>query len=322
MNDTHQQFLMRLKIVLFALLTLCSTMAEASFFPFLTDLRAAVIDRQVAISNAPPISPAGKKELGALKKALATIDKPSSGLKTDLASLASLVSGLTRGASNEVIGLECRTAVSNYLGLLIATNDTLTAALTNANNNPALKARAVALRDAALIALAGVNPEADLNGAAKALGVVLKKYLAATKAVLAAVNAAPVPLPAPKPGKLVLEVNGMLLTYGAEFPLRNGSATGMVGTGAGVGSYSTLVVHIPSSAGPGTYRWGLIIQDTVNGQAFNFAAGGESASVTSASASVLAGTIEGVAIVTIGGTSTADVPFKCRFNGRKLSFGL
>ena len=312
-----------MRAILILALALGSTMAQASFLPYFSDLRTAVVDRQVAISNAPPISVAGKKELNALKVALRTLDKPSPTLKTDLSALATVTAGLNKGASNEIFALHLRTAVSNYLGVLIATNDTLTAALTNANNNPALKAKAVALRNAAVIALASLNPETNLNGAAKGLVAVLTKYLAATKAVLAAVNAKPVPLPAPKAGKLVLEVDGHLLTYGAQFPLRNASATGMVGTGAGAGSYSTLVVHIPSNGGPGSYIWGLIIQDVVDGHPFIFGAGGTNAIVTAANGSVLSGTIEGTASVTIVGVSTnASQPFKCRFNGKKLSFGI
>lgn len=310
------------KAILITIFALCSTLAHASFLPYLNDLRTAVVDRQVAISNAPPISVAGKKELNALKVALRTIDKPSPSLKTDLSALASVTAGLNKGASNEVFAFQLRTAVSNYVGVLIATNDTLTAALTNANNNPKLKDKAVALRDAALVALASLNPETNLNGAAKGLGAVLTKYLAATKAVIAAVNAESVPLPAPRGGKLVVEVNGQLLTFGAQFPLRNASATGLVGTGIANGSSSGLIINIPSNGGPGIYTWGLIASDTINGHVIGIAGGGTEAHVTAANASVLVGTFEGVAIVTIDGVQTFNVPIKCRFSGKKFSFGL
>ena len=312
-----------MKAILITVFVLCSTLAHASFLPYFADLRTAVVERQVAISNAPPISVAGKKELNALKVALRTIDKPSPSLKTDLSALAAVTAGLNKGASNEVFAFQLRTAVSNYVGVLIATNDTLTAALTNANNNPALKAKAVALRDAAVIALASLNPETNLNGAAKGLGAVLTKYLVATKAVLVAVNAKPAPLPAPKAGKLVVEVDGQLYTFGAQFFIRNDAGTSMVGKGVATNSSSQLTIFIPLNGHPGNYNWSFGFSDTANGRTIALLGGGTSnAVVTAVSAGALAGTIEGSALVVISGVSTNLMPFKCRFNGKKFSFGI
>jgi hypothetical protein len=154
-------------ILLFLLVTLSAVSARASYLPYLGEIRSAIVSRQQAISNAPPISTAGKKELTVLRSALRQIDKPSTSLKTDLATLSSVVLGIDKGASNETFALLFRAAVGNYVGVLIQTNDTLHAALADANNNPALKAKAQMLLDAAMIALAGIHPETDLNKSAK-----------------------------------------------------------------------------------------------------------------------------------------------------------
>jgi hypothetical protein len=88
--------------------------AQASYLPFFDGIRAAIVDRQVAISNAPPITPAGKKELNILKGALKTADKPSTTLATDLKNLSSIVLKVNKGASNETFAFEFRNAVSSW----------------------------------------------------------------------------------------------------------------------------------------------------------------------------------------------------------------
>lgn len=294
--------------------------AQASYLPFFSDIRASLVDRQVVISNAPPITAAGKKELGVLKGVIKLIDKPSTSLKVDLKTLAGVVTKVNKGASNETFALELRTAVSNYFDVLVATNTTLVNALSNANNNPALKAKAQLALGNAQIALASVNPEANLNGAGKALATALTKYLAATKAVLAAVNAQPVPVPAPKAGTVVVQVNGMNLTFKAEFAIRYPTATGLVGEGTANGSGSTLLINIPSNGGPGDYQYSWILNDTVGGTTITFAVGGVDAHVTSASASAVVGTINGTAQVTINGGAQQNLPFTARFSGKKFSF--
>jgi hypothetical protein len=167
------------------------------------------------------------------------------------------------------------------------------------------------------LALANINAETDLNGAAKGLGAVHKIYLKAAKSVAAAVNAQPTP---PQAGTVVVIVNGMRLVFGAEFPLRNTTGTGLVGEGEAVGSSSSLVIHIPSNGGPGTYTYGWIFGDTVGGTSISFGAGGDNAVVTSASASVLVGTISGTAQVTINGGAQQNLPFTAQFSGKKFSF--
>src|SRR6187549_3527511 len=129
-------------ILMFVLVIFSAVTARASYLPYLGEIRSAIVARQQTISNAPPISTAGKKELTVLRGALRQIDKPSTSLKTDLSTLSSVVLGIGKGASNETFALLFRTAVSNYVGVLIQTNDTLHAALANANNNAALKAKA------------------------------------------------------------------------------------------------------------------------------------------------------------------------------------
>lgn len=295
--------------------------AQASYLPFFDGIRAAIVERQVAVSNGPSIGPVEKKELNTLKVALKNVNKSSTSLKSDLTILAAVVKGINKGASNETFAFELRTAVSNYVDVLVATNDTLEEILLDANNNPTLKEKATTFLETAQAALAAVDPENDLNAAGKALGAVLKRYLSATKAVLAAANAQPTPLPAPRAGTLVVEVNGQRLTFGAQFPLRNATATGLVGEGSAPGSSSTLIVHIPSNGGPGTYNYGLIFTDTIGGNGISFSAGGEViAEVTKASSSALVGSISGTAQVRINGGAPENMPFTCRFNGKKFSF--
>jgi hypothetical protein len=293
--------------------------AQASYLPFLDGIRAAIVDRQVAISNAPPITLAGKKELNVLKSALKAIDKPSNNLAADLKALSSVVLKIDKGASNETFAFEFRNAVSNYFGVLLATNDVLEAALEDANNNPALKAKAADALEVAQMQLAGINAETDVNAAAKNLGNALKRYLSAAKAVTAAVNAELVPLPNPKAGTAIVEVNGTRFVFGAEFPLRNATATGLVGEGVANGSSSGLVIDIPSDGGPGTYMYSWIFNDTVSGTTITFSTGGTDAQVTSASASSLVGTVSGTAQVTIDGGPQQNLPFTARFNGRKFA---
>ncbi len=295
---------------------------QAAFLPFFDGIRAAITDRQVAISNAPPITSEGKKELKVLSGALKTIDKPSTSLATDLKNLSGIVTKVNKGASNGVLGLQFRTAVSNYYGVLIATNDALVAILADANNNPALKAKAQEALEAAQVELAGINAETDLNGAAKGLGTVLKSYLKAARAVTAAANAEPTPLPNAKSGTVVVEVAGLRLVFGAEFPPReiNPTGAGIVGEGEADGSASQLVVHIPSTSGPGTYTCGWLFNDTVDGTSITFAKVTGDAEVTSASASALVGTISGTAQVRINGGDQQILPFTAKFNARKFSF--
>lgn len=308
---------------LFTSLFLCAAVASsrAAFFPFLDEARGLMVERQAAISNAPPITAAGKKELNTLKGALKAIDKPSTGLKSDLKTFSTVVLKVNKGASNETLNASFRSAANSYIGLLVQTNDALEVAVAEANNNPTLKEKAVAALEKAQLALAALDPEADVNGAAKGLGKVLTSYLAAGKAVQKAVNAPVTPLPAPKAGTLIVEVNGMRLTFGAQFPLRNAEGTGLVGSGEADGSSSMLVVHIPQNGGPGSYTFGLLFSDTVDGTTIEFTGSGDgTAEVTSASATVLAGTLSGTALVRINGGPQQSMPFTGRFNGKKFSF--
>src|SRR4051812_47754598 len=101
--------------LLLALAFISTIAAQASFLPFFDDIRSALVDRQVAISNAPPIDAAGKKQLNALKGALKAIDKPSTSFKADLSTLTKVVAGINKGASNETFSFEFRSAISNYV---------------------------------------------------------------------------------------------------------------------------------------------------------------------------------------------------------------
>jgi hypothetical protein len=309
------------KGILFLVCLFTTVAAQASFLPYFDGIRETIVNRQVEISNAPPFSVAVKRELTLLKATLKAVDKPATKLAADLATLTSVSAKINKGASNEAFALQFRSAASNYYGALIVTNDALVAALTNANNNPALKLKAQKAVNAAALLLASINIETNLAGATKTLSKALTKYLLATKAVVAAVNAKPVPLPTPRAGTVVVDVEGRRYTLGAQFPLRNATGTGMVGSGAGPGSSSTLLVHIDSNEGPGTnYLFSLLFTDTVNGETITFASNGGVATVTAASASALAGSINGTALVRFNGGAPQQVNFKARFSGKKFSF--
>jgi hypothetical protein len=150
---------------------------------------------------------------------------------------------------------------------------------------------------------------------------VLTKYLAAAKAVAAAVNAKPVPLPSPPSGKLTVDVAGNRYTFGAVFPIRNATATGIVGTGSAAGSRQHAHRHIASNGGPGTYAYSLTFTELLNGQAATFNVSGSDAQVTAANSSVLAGSFTGTGQYMVNGTSVQNVRFSCRFNGKSLLSG-
>jgi hypothetical protein len=307
-----------MKTTLSLALALCSTIAaQASYLPFFDGIRAAILDRQVAISNAAPFDAAEKKELNTLKVALKTVDKPSTTLKGDLTAMAKVVAGINTGASNETFSAEFRAAISNYAEVLVETNNALVAELEDANNNPALKDKAADAIEAAAAALAAIQPETDLNGAAKALGAVLKQYLSATKAVTAAVNAKPAPTPTPKAGSLVLVTGGntfvdqcQAFTRNAEFTAFPMSTNGMV-----------FSVEIPSNGKPGTYNVNLLMPVQLNGQAGSIVLSDVPATITAASSTAIVGHFSTTASFVPPGGAGVPVEISVRFNGKVLSFG-
>lgn len=299
-------------------LVLCSAVAaQASYLPYFDDLRATILARQDAISNAPPITTEGKKELSALRKALTTIDKPSTTLSADLSALSKVVTAINKGASNETFQVKLEAAVSNYIAVLVQTNNALESALADANNNPTLKQKAQDAVNAAKTQLQALNPQSDTGGAAKGLIGALKAYAKAAKAVTVAVNADPAPTPTPKKGQIVIQVAGEVYTYTAGFPLRNADGTGIVGTNSSGGTV-TLIVHIPSDGAPGTYACFLQFGGVLDGVQTLFSLPNGEADVTTATSSALVGTISGTGSYHRDSITVNNVTFSARFNAERL----
>ncbi len=304
-----------MKTIFLLAFALCSTFAaQASYLPFFEGIRGAILDEQVAISNAAPFDATEKKQLNTLKVALKTVDKPSTTLKADLTALAKVVAGINKGASNETFSFEFRVAISNYVDVLVETNNALVVELAEANNNLALKEKAASAIEAAAAALAAIQPETDLNGAAKALGAVLKQYASAAKAVTAAVNAKPAPVPAPKLGTLVLEVDGTAYLLQCVSNVRNTPSVGFTGTNG----LLILRVDIAAGEGKGTYPANIVASVSHNGQTVNIVAETETATITSASTKVLVGDFEAIGTMAPSGGVPVEVPVKVRFNGKFL----
>lgn len=305
-----------MRTTLLLALALCGSIAaQASYLPLMDNIRSAIVNRQVAISNAPPIDGAGKKELNTLKVALKTVDKPSTTLKSDLTALAKVVAGINKGASNETFSFEFASSISNYVQVLALTNDTLQAELANATNNLALKQKAQEALDDAGAALAAIQPQTDLNGAAKALGAVLKQYGAAAKAVATALKAKPTPVPAPKSGTLVAQIAGQLFTVQCFTPSTI-TANRFIGTND-TGATIQILFTSGAPSGAGTYPISFSLIQSSGGQNTFYTFQGD-AHVTAASSSGVAGNFSGTGSSVVPGSPGVDVGFDVRFSGKIL----
>jgi hypothetical protein len=291
----------------------CTIAAQASYIPSAFDgIRAAIVDQQVAISNAPPFDAATKKELNALKVALKTIDKPSTSLKSDLTALSKVVAGINKSASNVVFSFEFASAISNFVAILGETNDVLEADLAAGTNNFALKQKAQDALDAAAASLAAIQPETDLNGAAKNLGAVLKQFGTAAKAVAAAVKAKPAPVPAPKPGTVVVEAAGHVYVLQCVGPSRPPTVAGFSGTNG----LFYLTVNISSGQGPGVYPAAVSVIKAENGTTNVVTLQVDNANITASSAKVVAGNFSGTGTFGELGGVPSQVSVTVRFNGK------